>query len=85
MSISSGVRWSSAQIEKSSPRWRIIGRDKIKEIEEIVQRSEVKRSENGIEAGLNRARSTDVHRYGPVDCPVDRGKGTVDRAVDRLT
>ena len=34
------------------------------------------------------ARSTgvhDVHMHGTVDRPVDRGKGMVDQAVDRLT
>ena len=38
---------------------QFVGREEIKEIEEITQRSEVKGSENDIEASLDRARSTD--------------------------
>jgi len=71
---------------------QFVGREEVNEIEEIAQISEVKESENGIEAGLDRARSTirstgggarstaqstgvhDVHRHGPVDRPIDRGR-----------
>ena len=44
-----------------------VGREEIKE---IAQRSEVKGSENDIEAGLDRARSTDGQ--SPVDRPIER-------------
>ena len=36
----------------------VVGREEIKKIEEIAQSSEVKGRENGIEVGLDRARST---------------------------
>ena len=35
-----------------------VGREEMEEIEEIAQRSKIKGSDNGIEAGLDRARST---------------------------
>ena len=35
-----------------------VGREEIKEIEEIAQRLEVKGSKNNIKAGMDRARST---------------------------
>jgi len=79
---------------KSSPRWRIIGREEIKKIKrhqksfynssgKITQRPKAKRSENETysrpAAGPGGpARSTGVHKRAR-GSPVDRGKGTVDR------
>jgi len=51
-----------------------VGREEIKEIEEITQRLEVKGSENDIEAGLNRAR---------LIARLTGGQSPVDRSVDR--
>jgi len=53
------------RFRKSSPM-----REEIKEIEEIAQRSEVEGSENNIEVGPDRARSTGGQ--SPVNRPVDR-------------
>jgi len=65
--------------------------EEIEEIEKIAQRSEDKGSENNFEAGLDESRSTGgqspvdwaiddgVHKYSPVNRPVDRDKRAIDR------
>ena len=82
------------RFEKSSPRWRIVGREEIrgdkiyrKSFLKLIERDsvETKRQnerERRFAAGQDRARSTgvqDVYRHSLVDRSVDRGKEAVDR------
>ena len=63
---------------------QFVGREEIKEIEEIAQRSKVKGSENDIEAGLDRARSTARSTGGqsPVDWRAQRAQTWPSRPTD---
>ena len=75
------------RFEKSSPRWRIVGRER-----KSRKSTTTRKQRHGISSSSRATdrpdRSTSVHQHaqaGAVDRPVDRRRRTVDRPVDRLT
>jgi len=62
------------RFEKSSPRWRIVGKEEIEEIKTDSTEIENQRSKN---SALKQARKA------PVDRTIDRWRRPVDRPVDR--
>ena len=76
------------KFEKSSPRWRIVGRER-KSRKSTTTRKQMRRINNSSSRATGRSnRSTSVHQRAQavaVDRPVDLRRRTVDRPVDRLT